>query len=300
MQGWKKVVLHLCFCCLTLCYAAAAHAQTAGPSTKALSDLLARMKSNMAANGILAQQYTSDEVWHNRNFDKNGKVSVDETAKYEHVFVEGLPYRRKVEANGKPLSGKEAEAEEKRYEQAVRERRGMSLEDKRRGLHLTFHSSLPMGCLATLFENRVVRHETIAGRDTMVVESVPRFGAKPASEDEKSAIDWKETTWIDAQEAMPARIEAERLNDSGHMSKGMTIQMHFDRLVDIPASNGRPERAVWLQRGTISRFRFKVLWIGVSGTTEQTWSNFKKFHVDMRLLEDSMQTLPDKGDSPKP
>ena len=54
---------------------------------------------------------------------------------------------------------------------------------------------------------------------------------------------------------------------------------------------------MWLQRDSIGHARFKILWIDVADTTEDTWSNFKKFHVDMRLLDDSIHPLPDKGNS---
>jgi hypothetical protein len=128
------------------------------------------------------------------------------------------------------------------------------------------------------------------------VESVPKVDAKPANVAEKSALRWKQTSWIDVQDAMPVRFDAENLNDDGHMSKGGTIRFDFVRLIDVPANKDQPESAVWLLRYTVSHFRFKVLWIGISGTTEQIWSNFKKFHVDMRLLEDSVQEVSDHGD----
>jgi hypothetical protein len=289
----------LWFLALVFSSTAAVLAQTSGSSDKELVALLTRMQANHRTNGKLAQQYTTDELWHNLNFDKNGKVTSDESVKFENVFVEGLPYRRKIEENGKPLSGPEAEAEEKRYEQAVEQRRNLSLEDKRRGLHITFHShsTMPSCCLLTLFENRVVRHETLDGRDTLVVESVPKADAKPTNANEKSALSWKQTSWIDAQDAMPVRYDAEKLNDDGRTAKGGTIRYDFVRLIDVPASKDHSESAVWMLRHVTSHFRFKMLWVSVTGTTEQTWSNFKKFHVDMRLLEDTVEETTDHEDS---
>jgi hypothetical protein len=284
---------------LVLCSSAAAPAQTPDSYGKDLVALLTHMQANQSTNRKLAQQYTSDELWHNVNFDKNGKVTVDESAKFENVYVEELPYRRKVEANGKPLSGKEAAAEEKRYEQTVEQRRKMSLEDKRRGLHMSFHFSvsLPTCCLLTLFDNRMVRHETLDGRDTAVIESVPKANAKPAKANEKSALNWKQTTWIDVQDAMIARFEAEKLNEEGHVAKGSIMRLDFIRLVDVPASTAKPESTVWLQRNYLAHVRVKMLWFIIPGTTEQTWSNFKKFHVDMRLLEGTVEETTDHEDS---
>jgi hypothetical protein len=157
----------------------AASAQTVLPEGRDLNALLERMEQQGKANGKLAEQYTSVMFWHNLNFDKNGKTTVDESAKYENVFVEGLPYSRKVEKNGKPLTGKDADWEQRRYDKAVDERKNMSLDEKRHSLHVTFHGSLPLSYLTTLFDNRALRRETIDGRETLVVESTPRAGAHP-------------------------------------------------------------------------------------------------------------------------
>lgn len=265
--------------------------QQPAPSREYLASLLVRLQARMNENSKLSQQYTSDEFWHNVNYDKNGKKTLDESAKFENMFVEGLPYRRKIEANGKPLNPKEAAAEEKRYDQAVQQRRAMTSDEKRHILHFGFHSSLPICCLAAEFNNRIVGHESIAGRDTLVVESEPRPDAHPRSQEEKSALDWKETTWIDVEDEVPARIRVESVRDRDHFAKGMTSTLDFTRLVDQPASNGHAERAVWLQSGMEAKFQFKVLWMAATGTTDETWSNFKKFHGDMRLLDDTVEEV---------
>jgi hypothetical protein len=269
-------------------------AQSIDRSPAELQSLLERMHRNFLANGKLEAQYTSDELWHNLNFDKHGKKTVDESARYENMFVEGLRYRRKVESNGKPLKGKEAEQEQKRYDKAVAERREMTIDEKRHLMHTSFHSSLPSFWLDKLFDNRVAGHEVIDGRDTLVVESTPRADVHPTADIEKSALDWKETTWIDVADAMPARFVAELLKDRGHIDKGMTIRMEFQRIVEQPAAGEQREQSVWLARRSIGTFKGGMLWFSATGTTEQTYSDFKRFRVDMRLLEDTMQEVPTK------
>ncbi|HWG22393.1 MAG TPA: hypothetical protein VG225_17850 [Terracidiphilus sp.] len=284
---------------ILLCYVsvAAAMPRAAAPALSPagspidLSALFAHMNTAMQSNGKLAQQYTSDELWHNLNYNKSGKLTDDESARYENVFVEGLPYRRKVEQNGKPLTGKAAEQEEARYEKAVRERRSLSLQQKRSLFHFTAHYSWPLCCLATLFDNRILRRELVNGRDIVVVESTPKPGAHPANDHEKTSLDWKETTWIDVAEAMPARIEVESLTDTPHMEKGATNRLDFIRIADTSASTDKPASAVWLESHFLASFHFKVMWVNLSGSTEQTWSNFKKFRVDMRLLENTVEEI---------
>lgn len=255
------------------------------------------MAQQATANDKLSQQYTSEELWHNLNFNKDGKKTVDESAKYENIFVEGLGYRRKVEQNGKPLEDKAAEEEEKRYDKAVAERRAMSWAEKRHlfQTHSTFE--FPLDWLATLFDNRIVGREQIDGRDTVVVESTPLLNVHPSSEAEQHVLYMKEKTWIDTADAMPVRIEVETLKDRGHVEKGSTFALEFQRVIDQPASDGMPEKPAWLIRSSVVHFSGKLLFIKIQGTTEQTWSNYKRFHVDVRLLEDSVQEAPstDKG-----
>lgn len=285
-------IVCLVILCATL-FAGSARGQAPLPSHDELQVLLKRMAQQIAANEKLSQQYTSEELWHNVNFNKDGKKTVDESAKYENIFVEGLGYRRKVEQNGKPLEGKGAEEEEKRYSKAVMERRAMSWTEKRHlfQTHSTFE--FPLDWLATLFDNHIIGREQINGRDTLVIESTPLLNVHPSSEAEQQhVLDMKEKTWIDSADAMPVRIEVEMLKDRGHVEKGSTFALEFQRVIDQPASDGRPVRPVWLIHSSVVCISGKLLFVKIHGTTEQTWSNYKRFHVDVRLLEDSVQEAP--------
>jgi hypothetical protein len=289
-------VLYLSIC--IACEAAAAPTQAPDLKAEDLTSLLLRLEVNEAANWKLFQQYTFDEFLHNTNFHKDGKVGLDYSVKYEHIFVEGLPYRRIVESNGKLLTGKAAKAEKKFYEDAVRERQDMSIEEKRKKFYEVRRSAFPMCCLAALFENRVEGHETIDGRDTVIVESVPRADANPANDYERSSLVWKEIAWIDTQDAMVVRAQEESLVDQGHILKGAKYEIVNQRVVDTPASEGQPEKAVWVPKSSVSHFSMKMEDPEITGTTEQTYSNFKKFHVDVRLLYDTMQVLPEPAAAP--
>lgn len=270
--------------------ATAAAAQATLPSGTKLQALLVRMKANIARNNLLAQQYTSVEYWHNLNWNKQGRKVDDESAKYENVFVEGLPYRRMVEENGKPLTGRAAAKEEQRYEKAVEERKHMSLQEKRGFFHRTFHSGLPLPYLTTLFDNRAVGEVVLNARKTLVVESIPLPGAKPANPNEKTALSWKQTTWIDEQDEVPVRMEVVALQNVKAIQKGLTIRFNWVRLP--PPAGDTQDRAVWLVKSITSQGWMKILLMNRRVTTDQTWSDFKKFQVDVRLLDNSVKMLP--------
>src|SRR5437868_5426976 len=93
--------------------------------------LIERIVSNWKTNSAKASNYIYDISHVNLNFDLSGKVARTNTAKFEVLVLEGLPYKRKVEVDGKPLSAEEAASEKSKYEQAVAERKDMTLEQKK-------------------------------------------------------------------------------------------------------------------------------------------------------------------------
>jgi hypothetical protein len=290
-RGHWLLLVDLSIGCLALATPAAT--QSRQISDADLPALLTHMQENMAENAKISQQYTSIEVRRTRNsFVNGGNFGEDISTKFENMFVEGIPYKRKVEVNGRPLSLEEAAEEQKRLDIAVTERRAMPAEQKRRYFRAGYHSSLPVCCLATMFDNRVIGHDQIDGREMLVIESHPKAGAKPPSRQERSTLDWKETTWIDRVDLMPARVEAELLTDREQFEKGMTARIDYVRLQETGVGAGIEAKAVWLQSRSISTFRFRARWNDGSGTTEETWSNYKRFKVDIRLLDDSMQEIP--------
>lgn len=284
MSCWKSTVAALSFC---ITVPAGAQATTTLPSAAQLQALLVRMNANFAKNWLLAEQYTSVELWHNLNFDKKGKTTVDESAKYENVFVEGLPYQRKVEENGKPLTGKAAAKEEERYEKTVDERKHMTLDQQRGFFHRTFHSGLPMEYLTTLFDNRATGEVMLNGRKTLVVESTPKPDAKPADAEAKTALCWRETTWIDEGDALPAQVETVAQEDVAHFTKGMRIRMVWERLE--PAADDKSGSPVWVEKQFVGEGQIRWLVIHGRVRTEQDYSDYKKFHVDVRLLPGSVE-----------
>ncbi len=289
MSDFKKIIV-LSFPFAVMAFLSMCVCAQSGSDQENLNALFARMKAAQLANGKLSLQYTSEDLYHNQNFDKNGKTTLDESAKYENVFIEGLPYRKQVEKNGKPLEGKDAEKEEKRYEKTVAERKKMTNAEKRGLLHWSFHSSMPICCLATLFDNKILRHEMLDGRDTLVVYSTPKPNAQPANDEEKSSLDYKETTWIDVEDAMPAKIETELLRDKDHFKQGMILQVGYMRKVEAPVDGKGKAQVVWLQSSSVAHFNYKMMMINLSGTTVDTWTNYKKFRVDVEIFMDTPET----------
>lgn len=249
-----------------------------------LDQLLIRMTANFKSNNKLAMQYINTETVVTKNFDKHGKQTEDKTEKYENIFLDQLPYRRLYELNGKPLVGKEAEKEKERYDKAIAERKAMTTDQKKSLLSKHWSFSLPICCLATLFNNHILREDTLDGRRVLVVESTPKPDALSTDKTDKSSLDWKETAWIDEEDELPSRLIWQKLNDTDHMLKGYTIEVEYTRLLDSPATYQQPSRSVWLAKQEVTKGTFKLMFVIVGLEQTNSWSDFKRFHVDIELL----------------
>jgi hypothetical protein len=264
-------------------------------SSDDLQSLLTRMEHNIRENNRLNEQYVSDFERCFEMVDKKGGGYSQETQKFESVFSNGLWYRREVERNGKPLTEKQQEASQRRLDVVsnLEKDHDYIIEAMHGNPSNSFRTKLPYSYLATLFNNRLLRHDSIQGREVLVIESQPRADAHPTSDLEQSALDWKETTWVDAEDAMPVRYKVELLVDKGaSLRKGSTSQVEFTRLQDLPSAPDSAPRYVWLEQHSESTFIERLLGMQFMERNDITSSNFRKFHSDSHLVEGAVQEIP--------
>lgn len=222
--------------------------------------------------------YTYQIDYRNRNFDERGKLLTDYSAKYDVIFVEGLPYRRQIEENRKPLSPQEAANEDRRYQRAFEERSRMSIDQKRDYLKRPWNVDFPLPQLVDLFSNRIVGQEDVDGRPAIVIESAPRADAQPADEEQRRALHKRVKLWIDRDDLIVTRMEATLVADDGSMRKGTRARIEFER-----------KDGVYLTAASDVQFEAMNGAQIVKGETQEKNQVFHRFHVDVRLL---MPTIP--------
>lgn len=130
----------------------------------------------------------------------------------------------------------------------------------------------------------------IDGRQNLVIESVPKTGVIPQATKEESALDWKEITWIDLDDLMPPQYEVELLRDKQFLIKGSTTLLEYVRWQGPPNLSGAPV-TVWLQSSARDHMLTKFLWNRQVQESEQSWSSFRKFTVDMHIVDTSVQSV---------
>lgn len=241
--------------------------------------LLQRVIANLKTNNLKAENYAFVEDYHNINYDKNGKIKVDNSAKFETVFVEKTPYRRKVEENGKPLSGKAAKEEEKKYQVAVAERRRMNAELKNTLFHREFRLGVNYEDWPDLFLATSGGSEIVDGHEVIKLILNPRPGIHPASDAHKDSLHTAVQLWIDKADEFPLHLKTEYLSD-GHLLRGSTVEAFWEK---------EAQSGTYLLASDLVQFRIKYLWMTVPGKTEQKYSGYKRFGVDIRIVPESIQ-----------
>lgn len=127
--------------------------------------------------------------------DKNGKVEEHNEYKHEVVLIEGKPYQRLVEKNGKPLAGDDLKKEtekEKKFREAIAKPKKKENDDEG-DLELTED-------VVARFQNHVIGKEDVSGRTAYKVTFLPRSDIKLP---EKKRMDrlvnrLEGTMWLDA------------------------------------------------------------------------------------------------------
>lgn len=233
------------------------------------------------ANQKQTYAYTYLELWHNQNFDKRGRLKANESAKFESVFIDDMPYLRKIEEDGEPLTGRAARREEKKYEAAVRARKGMTLEQKQAEMRAkSFSFPFELGLLPTLYDNRIVGTEILDGRPAIHIDCTPRAGIDPKNEEESNALRVHLQVWIDVQDQIFSRLEGELLAPVNGLMPGSHASVSF-----------LPLNGIWLPWQSTFNGRTKLRRSIVAVKTDLTYSNFQKFRVDVRVLDNARPNL---------
>jgi hypothetical protein len=85
--------------------------------------IIERLLEAQKANGYRIQPYTFVEEAVYFTYAKDGKLKKNSSETREVIFVEGLPFRKPIARNGKPLSAKEQAEIQKVVNQTAEQRR---------------------------------------------------------------------------------------------------------------------------------------------------------------------------------
>jgi hypothetical protein len=293
-------LLAFCYCASLFIWMASGQQPPPTSSNGDLNALLKRMEANNRANKRIAAGYKFDWTSRCKIYNRKGKRISDSFTQWVTEPRDGVEYSRIVEVNGHPLA---------QAIQNFEQMRSVSMGGLGKGYDFIFqivtddphnyiYSDLPVSYLDTLFENRVVGHQLINGRDSLIVESTPKADAKPQSEREKTALDWKETTWIDIEDEMPARYDLELINSKKYLLKGSAFSLEFTRLPVMHTGSLQLPLDAWLMHSDSGHFLF---WPTNSEVLRDDYFHYKRIKSDAHMIVDPVREVPTpaEGNPPK-
>ena len=248
-------------------------------------ELVRRSIARDQLDWVRMKDYTWQAHSTEKHLDSHGKVVSTKRETWETLMLDGQPYRRTLERDGKPLSPEEQRSEQKRLDRETRrlssetpaeKQRRLEEAEKRRRREFAFLSEIP-----ELFDLLLDGETTVDGRSVWVVSGAPRPGAKAKSGDAKMLLKLRGRMWIDKATYQWARVEAETTDT---ISWGLFLarlnsgsKMTFEQ-TEVNSEFWFPKRLLLTGSGRVGLIKRIAL------DEEIEWSNYRKFSVDSKMV----------------
>jgi len=250
-------------------------------------ELVRRSIAQNQLDWVRMKDYTWQARSLEKHLDSHGKVESTKREAWETLILDGQPYRRTLERDGKPLSPEEQRVEQSRLDREIRKlnsetpaQKQRRLEDaeKQRRREFAFLSEIP-----ELYDLRLEGDATVDGRPVWVVSGAPRPGARPKSSDAKMLMKVRGRMWIDKATYQWSKVEAETTDT---ISWGLFLA-RLSAGAKMIFEQTEVNSEIWLPKRLLLTGSGRVGLIKRLARDEQIeWSNYRKFTVDSKIVTD--------------
>jgi len=277
-------------------------ATNAATVDKPLPDIVTLMHA-VEANQRKAESVQKDYIYRSlatqQETDSHGRVKKTTVTESDVFWINGVPVRRTVKKDGKPLSPDEIAKENQRIDKIAAkasEKRDKAdnqgkQTDPRGNEEVTVSRLLELGS----FTNP--RRVQLNGRDTIAVDFTGDPKAKTRNRAEDVIRDLAGTAWIDEQDHVLARAEGRFVN-SFKIGAGLIANIQKDTRFSMAQIKVNDE--VWLPSLIAGEGAFHaLLFVGLSGKVEIVNSDYRKFRTSSTIVPVASQP-PDTTKAPNP
>ncbi len=232
-----------------------------------------------------ALQYTYLERMETRSIDGSGKVKSTHSRTTDITRLEGSPYRRQVALDDRPLPPKDEQREQEKLRVSIEARRKETPEERDRRLadwrKRQEQRRAPVKELADAFDFRIAGEQTLDGEPVYVIDATPHPGYKPKQSSTAFLTKVKARFWIGKNDAQWMKIEMETLDTISF--GGILVRLGKGGHLAIEQTHVNNE--VWLPKHVLLKASARVmLLMGVREEIEFTFSNYKKFQAESRIV----------------
>jgi hypothetical protein len=236
-------------------------------------------------NWIERADYTWVGHSRERHFDAHDRVTSDRREAWEIFILDGLPFTRTIERDGKPLPPAEQRKQQQKLDRetarlesqtpAEKQRRAADFEKSRRR-ERAFLLEIP-----DAFDLTIEGSDKIDGQDVWVISGAPKPGYRAKSREGAAFARIRGKMWVEKKGYQWVRVEAETTETISfglflaRLNPGARLVLEQTRIND---ELWLPKREYMIGKGRIALFK------RVAEDDEITWSDYKKFQVDSRIV----------------
>jgi hypothetical protein len=172
-------------------------------------------------------RFTYLDLNHTVNLSEKGVKIADTTQLFEVTYIGNQRYSRLLERNGRPLRGSDLEAEQRRYDDAVRDY--AALDDATHGKLFfsqlgSYGIDLTVSGLASEYRSVVAGTALLPFCSCVMVDATPLPGAPQR----------KYRMWVDPAKEQLLRLDSTLLEDEGQDLKGGILSILWTYIDDVP------------------------------------------------------------------
>lgn len=221
-----------------------------------------------------------------QQLNSNGTVKSEQTEKWETVVLDGEPHHRNLEKNGEPLSAAEQRKQQEKLDAALaklqketpaQRKRRLESDEKQRQKDREFLREIP-----ALYDFEMHPYEEVDGHAAWVISAKPKPDYQPKNHDAKVLQKVEGKIWIDQATYQWVRLEAETTDT---ISFGLFIA-RLAPGAKLLFEQTRINNELWLPKHAVISGAARIALLKkFSVRQETTWSNYKKFQVDSKIVE---------------
>jgi hypothetical protein len=264
-----------------------------GPSSAAapslsqdqIRELIRQTAEKDMENDKRQRDYTYIQREEEHKLDGKGQVKSTETKTSEIMELYGEPVERLVAKDDKPLSDKDAKKEEEKIQKAIEKRKNESEEDrkkreakeeKEREQNRQFVREV-----ADAYNFRMAGIESLAGRDTYVIDGEPKPGYQAHLKEAKILPKFRFRAWIDKDESQWKKLDIQCIDT---VSFGLFLaRIHKGSRIIIEQTRINDE--VWLPQHINVKVDARLALLkGFNLEDDITYRDYKKFRTETKIV----------------
>ncbi|HUN88768.1 MAG TPA: hypothetical protein VMU28_08260 [Terriglobales bacterium] len=250
----------------------------------------------------VAKDDDNDKIARNYTFQKHVDRTVNgkrEVLTYDELPIYGHIYEKLIARDGKPLSEKEAKKEQEKIDKFSEKLENESPEEREKRLKKQEEEHQRdrefMEKIPNAYDFKLVGSDVVNGHEVWMIDCTPRADFSPKTKEEHYLPKVKGRVYIDKKEMTWVKVEAELIDNISfglflaNLKKGATMEFDAKKI----------NEEVWLPVEYKVDANARLLFAHKSFDETGTFSNYRKYTAEAKIVGDAKEVAPSTADQPK-